>query len=294
MSFFTRNTLVIAIFLTAVSTLHAFPPAPYYTIFGDVRNQYGMLLPANGTSVILYEGSREVLRQPLVDSGTAPYNYQIRMRIDMFRPSTATYSSLALRSGTNYTLAVNIGGQLFSPIEMRTTPSVGSPADRRRLDLTLGIDSDGDGIPDAWKEAQLFHAGIEPGPDGWDLSLIDRDGDFNGDGISNWHHYIAGTYATIPGSFLKLEIINMVGSFPKLQFYAIYGKSYTLEHSEDLKNWQLTEFAMEDPVPVEDPESMEEPASVEFQSSHKATNTGILSIYPEATTPATFYRIIVR
>lgn len=216
-----RAFLVGLTFFLATIALHGFPPAPHYTIYGDVRDQYGVLLPADGSSVILYQGSREVLRQPLVESPTAPFNYQIRMRIDMFRPSTTSYSSLALRAGAEYTLAVNIGGQLFSPIEMKTTPAVGSPAGRRRLDLTLGLDSDGDGIPDAWKESQLFHAGIQPGPDGWDLSLIDRDGDFDGDGISNWAEYIAGTYATDADSHLKLEIKEMIGSFAHLEFYAI-------------------------------------------------------------------------
>lgn len=275
---------LVCMHFLAAPALQAFPPAPYYTIYGDVRDQYGMLLPATGSSVILYDGSKEIMRQQLSDTGTAPFNYQIRMRIDMFRPSTATYSSLALRSGADYSLAVNIGGQLFSPIEMRTKPAVGAPAGRRRLDLTLGVDSDGDGIPDAWKEAQLFHAGILPGPDGWDLSLISRDGDFNGDGISNWNHYIAGTYATVPNSFLKLEIKEMIGSFLHLQFYAIYGKIYTLEHSEDMENWVTTSFSVE--VPGTE--------ALEIRSSLSATSTGVMSLYPNSTNATGFYRLNVR
>lgn len=270
--------------LLAGPALHAFPPAPHYTIYGDVRDQYGVLLPADGSSVILYQGSKEILRQPLVASETAPFNYQIRMRIDMFRPSTSSYSSLALKAGTDFSLAVNIGGQLFSPIEMNTTPAIGSPAGRRRLNLTLGIDSDGDGIPDAWKESQLYHAGILPGPDGWDLSLIDRDGDFDNDGMSNWQEYIAGTYATDSESYLALEIKEMIGTFPHLQFYAIYGKSYTLEVSEDLKTWRPKSFSIEIP----------ETGDLELRSSLSATTTGVMSLYPDSTTSAAFYRLTVR
>lgn len=276
--------ILLSALLLLVIPASAFPPAPHFTVFGDVRDQYGVLIPADGSSVILYQGSKEILRQPLVESETEPFNYEIRIRIDMFRPSTASYSSLALRAGADYTLAVNIGGQLFSPIEMKTTPSVGSPAGRVRLDLTLGVDSEGDGIPDAWKESQLFHAGYLPGPDGWDLSMIGRDGDFDGDGISNWKEYVAGTYATDATSYLKLEIKEVIGTFPHLEFYAIYGKTYSLESSVDMKTWTATEFAIENP----------ETASMETQVSLSATTTGIMSIYPEATAPAAFYRLTVR
>ena len=63
---------------------------------------------------------------------------------------------------------------------------------------TLRVDG---GIPDAWEQSQLYAAGILPGEDGWDLSLIDRDGDFDKDGISNWLEYIAGTFATDPTDY---------------------------------------------------------------------------------------------
>lgn len=274
----------IVVYLATAIALEGFPPAPHFTIYGDVRDQYGALLPADGSSVILYQGSKEILRRPLMDLDEAPFNYEIRMRIDMFRPSTTSYSSRAMRSGADYTLAVDIGGQHFAPLEMKTTHSVGSPAGRVRLDLTLGVDSEGDGMPDAWKEAQLFHAGYLPGPDGWDLSLIDRDGDFDGDGLSNWSEYVAGTYATDVDSYLKLEIKEVVDSVVHLEFYAIHGKSYSLQTSDDLETWLPTEFFIEDP----------QTTSTELQASISATTTGVMSIYAETATPAGFYRLTVR
>jgi len=45
-----------------------------------------------------------------------------------------------------------------------------------------------------------------PGQNGWDLSLLTRDGDFDGDGISNWQEYIAGTFATDPTDYLSLRV----------------------------------------------------------------------------------------
>jgi hypothetical protein len=54
---------------------------------------------------------------------------------------------------------------------------------RLRMDaLEPGLDSDGDGIPDAW---ELFWAG--------DLSSLSREGDYDGDGVSDYEEYLADT-----------------------------------------------------------------------------------------------------
>ena len=222
----------IGVFLASSPSLRAFPPAPYYTIYGDVRDQYGILIPAEGATVIVYKGGKEIMRQSLVAAEGTDFNYQMRLRIDMLRSST-TYSSVALATGTVYTLAVSVGSQLYYPIEMATAPVIGNASARRRLNLTLGVDSDGDGLPDAWEEAQLYHGGQLPGENGWDLSLIDKNGDFDKDGLSNGVEYITGTYATDSTSVLNLTIKEKLATSARLEFYAFYGKSYMLESTTD-------------------------------------------------------------
>jgi hypothetical protein len=263
----------------------AFPPAPYFTIFGYVRDQYGVLIPGGGASLVVLKDSKEVMRQPVASVGSSDFNYQIRMQMDMLRQATAVYSSKAMTAGSVYTIAVEVGGQRLYPIELSTPPTVGNSAERRRLNLTLGVDSDGDGLPDAWEEAQLYHAGIMPGPDGWDLSLIDRDGDFDGDGVSNFNEYIAGTYATDASSSLALEIKEKVGDFVKLEFYAMYGRSYTLEASSDLKTWSTVSFSLDAPVAA---------TLTGTRTSLQSVTTGLTSIYAGASASATYHRLTSR
>jgi hypothetical protein len=260
----------------------AFPPAPYYTIYGDVRDENGLLIPAEGAAVVLYQNSKEIFWQDLISSGSKDYNYQ--MRIDMLRSSTTSYSSIALGIGTTYTLGGSVGGHVYSPIEVKNAPAVGGASDRKRLNLTLGIDSDGDGLPDAWEESQLYQAGYPYG-NGWDLSLIDRDGDLDGDGVSNWQEYLAGTYAGDKASVLSLKIKEKLESSARLEFYAMYGKTYSIEVSENLKEWVAVDFTTTAPT-AEVPGT---PAS-----SLVATNTGVTSVYAAASGATVYYRLLAR
>jgi len=258
-----------------------FPPAPFYTIYGDVRDQYGLLLPAGTGSVVMSQGTKEIFRQPFTAVSGQDYNYQARVRMDMLRVATASYSSSAVTAGSAYTLSIEIGGTYYFPIEMRTPPTVGNPADRRRLDLTLGVDSDGDGLPDAWEESQLYQAGFLPDENGWDLSLLDRDGDFDKDGISNYNEYLAGTYATDRNSKLGLSIKEKLVDTVRLEFYGFYGKTYLLEATTDLVNWSSVPFSVNAQDAV-------------AQSSLVATTSGITSIYSAATAAGTYYRLSIR
>lgn len=273
-------------FILSATQLHAFPPAPFHTIYGDVRDEQGFLIPANGATVVMSQGGTRIMREKLTAIDGADFNYQLRIRIDMGRTLTAAYSSLVVSAASSYTLAVDIGGVIYHPIEISTSPpKVGEPASRLRLNLTLGVDSDGDGLPDAWEEAQLYHAGYLPDENGWDLSLIDRDGDFDNDGVSNWQEYIAGTYATDASSTISLEIKEKAGENVRLESYVIHGKSYSIESSTDLKVWTSAAFSVADPAG-------QTPA--EFRTSLISASTGVTNLYTKGTGTATYYRLIIR
>ena len=269
----------------ALSPVRALPPAPPYTIFGNVRDQYGVLLPSKGAFVVTYVGLKETQRQEVVDVPSANYNYQMRLRLDMTRPETLTYHPKALATGSVFNLAVVRGNRIYRPIEVASPTTVGAAADRRRLDLTLGVDLDGDGLPDAWEEAQLYQAGERPGVNGWELSKLDRDGDYDGDGTSNWNEYLAGTYALDATSILDLEIAEKLSDSVRLEFYSFYGKQYTVEASTDLQTWAGVALSLTPPA---------EGAAVPTQSSLTATTTGVTSVYVGTTDAVAHYRLIAR
>lgn len=278
------------VLLTTV--VHAFPPAPFHTIFGMVRDENGQALRADGGEIVFYRDGVEFLRTPITETARIDQNYQIRLRMDMLRVGTESYTSLANGTGTAFSLGVVLNNIVYYPIEMSRTRAIGQPGERVRLDLTLGVDSDGDGIPDAWEQSQLYAGGILPDENGWELALVDRDGDFDGDGVSNWDEYIAGTYATDPNDFLALQAIQSEQGHVLLRFFAIYNKVYSLESSNDMQTWTPT------PLILRDPESTKFDVVADLppaQPAVRAADTAFIDIYAAADPSGrTLYRLQVR
>jgi hypothetical protein len=182
------KTLLIGTFLAGSAVcLHAFPPAPYYTLHGIVRDQTGQVIRADNASVILFKGSTEAARAKIGPLTEPDKNYQLAARIDQARPATSLYNTSAVPAQSLFSLQVEIGAQRYYPIEVKGNLTAGKGGESVRLDLTLGEDSDNDGLPDAWEQWQLFQAGRFPGDDGmWPIHLLDKNGDFDGDGQSNF------------------------------------------------------------------------------------------------------------
>jgi hypothetical protein len=220
----------------------AFPPAPHYVIYGVVRDQIGVTMLVEGAELVLLRNGREIGRTPVFSQLKGDFNYELKIAIDQNRPSTRAYSEKAVPANGLYAIVVEMNGEKFYPINASGNLQAGSGGERVRLDLNLGVDSDHDGLPDAWEEWQLWQAGIRPGPNGWDLSLITRDGDFDGDGISNYDEYIAGTFAGDPTERFELGIVGKTAAGVKFEFFTITGKLYSIEESSDLKTWAPVPF----------------------------------------------------
>lgn len=267
--------------LLVTGAASAFPPAPYYTLYGMVRDQVGQTVRAEGAVVILLKGGVEVGRTPIT-SNHLDQSYELNVRIDQNRSGTTLYTEKAVAAGGLFSMVVSMNGELFYPIEVSGNLTAGKGGERVRLDLTLGEDKDGDGLPDVWEAWQLYQAGYYPDENGeWDLSLIDRDGDFNGNGQSNWMEYIAGTFAGDATETFGLTIKEKLPESVRFEFYGITGKVYTIESSLDLKTWTRVPFAVGAPGAG--------------NYAHQASDVGIVSAFtaPRATT-SEFYRLTVR
>lgn len=258
----------------------AFPPAPHYTIYGVVRDQVGATLAADGAVIILIKDNAEIGRAP-VTALRGDRNYELNIRIDQQRPASRIYSARAVPALGVFSLAVELNGQRFFPIEVAGTLRVGQGGERVRLDLNLGADLNRDGLPDAWQEWQLYQAGRRPGMPGWDINLVTRDGDFDGDGISNFHEYVAGTFAGDATERFELRITGKSAGTVSFEFFSITGKVYGLEHSPDLANWTAVAFALAPGGPA--------------QTTFQAPDVNLVSAYvPAAAGAAGFYRLTVR
>lgn len=279
------NKLCLATLILCLvsSGLHAFPPAPYYTIYGTVRDQVGQTITAEGAVLILLKGGKEVGRTPINSAAQIDQNYELRIRIDHNRSGTTLYTENAIAAQGLFSMVVEMNGSQFYPIEVNGNLTAGKGGERVRLDLNLGEDLDRDGLPDIWEQWMLYQAGYYPDGNGnWPLNLIDKNGDFDGDGQSNWFEYVAGTFAGDRTEKFGIEIKEKTATGVRFEFYAITGKTYTIERSTDMKTWARVPFAVGSPAAG--------------HVAHTAAYVGIVSAFA---TPALggqkeFYRLTVR
>ena len=264
-------------FLLVAGTASAFPPAPYYTLYGIVRDQVGQTVTAEGAEVILLKGGVEVGRTPIT-SNRIDQSYELNMRLDQNRTGTTFYTDKAIAASGLFSLVVSMNGVLFYPIEVSGNLTAGKGGERVKLDLTLGEDLDKDGLPDTWEAWQLYQAGVENYED---LTLRDKNGDFDKDGQSNLLEYIAGTFAGDATETFGLTIKEKLPQSVRFEFYGITGKVYTIESSLDMKTWTRVPFAVGAPGTG--------------STGYQATDVSVVSAFTAPRSGSSeFYRLSVR
>lgn len=238
-----KTPLLPSLLAFTTGSLSAFPPAPYYTLHGIVRDQTGQVVRAENASVILRKGTVEAGRTTIGPLRESDENYSLKVRIDHARPATALYNPRAVAAQGQFSLVVLLGGRIYYPIEVTGSLTAGAGSEQVRLDLTLGEDTDSDGLPDAWEQWQLFQANKLPDGGGrWPIELLDKDGDFDGDGQSDHDEYIAGTFAGDASERFEITIKSKSVDGVRFEFFAITGKTYMLERSPDLVTWTNVPF----------------------------------------------------
>lgn len=240
---FGLRAALLALLLSAASSL-AFPPAPHHLIYGTVRDELGNPFNNPGTEVLLETGGPTPVRSALAPGAEPGVNYRLAIPMD----SGATvdlYKPTALRPTAPFRLRVQVGNVTYLPIEMTGAAHLlARPGARSRVDLTLGVDADGDGLPDAWEHALIQMLG-----GGLDLADIRPEADSDLDGLSNLDEYLAGTYAFDPADGFSLAILAPSTDQPMLEFTAIRGRSYTIHGSADMHDWTPVAFRLPaDPV----------------------------------------------
>ena len=217
----------------------AFPPAPHHLIYGTVRDQYGTPIMTDQAQIILETPTGVQLMTTVVPDITFDQNFELEVPMDAgLTPDP--YEPNALMTGASFVMYVVLGQTTNVPIQMTDNlPVLGQPGQQTRIDLTLGVDSNGDGIPDAWELA--FLAAI-----GSNLSLANLSAGMHltPDGLTLLEEFLAGTYPFDPQQPFVLTVVSFNSGAPLLQFTAMTGRYYTLLGSADLQTWTPLSFSV--------------------------------------------------
>lgn len=219
----------------------AFPPTPDHQFYGLVRDPMGDPLMVKNAEVILETTNSIKITTMVVPNLDVGVNYRLSIPMDAgLTPDN--YKPTALRPTVSFRMKVMIGAATWLPLELKGSyANLGKPAQTTHLDLTLGADSDGDGLPDAWEQMLIDVLG-----DGRTLADIKPEDDADGDGLSNLQEYLTGTYAFDSEDGLRLDIVGTREGRPLLDFMAIRGRTYTILSSTNMTTWEPVNFRMAD------------------------------------------------
>jgi hypothetical protein len=246
-----------------------------------VRDGYGTPL-TSASGLVIFQTSSGIQLGAAIIPGLYPgVNFQMKVPMDC-GATPDLYQPDAQLPGTAFKFVVVVGGVTNLPIEMAVTNlSLGLWAKSTRVDLTLGVDSNGDGIPDAWENAFLAALGLN-----LPLSAINANSVLTPDGLTLRQEYLLGTYPFDPGDPLMITFVGFYGPAPILQFPTVSGRSYTVLSSSDLKNWNPAEFNLAGDAPGAGPRSF-----------YLASSTARVQVYvapPAAGAPKQFYQVQVQ
>ena len=225
--------------LAAGPIARAFPPAPYNLIYGVVRDKYGTPLTSAQAQIIFQTPAGVAISAPVIPGYSPGVNYQIKIPMDsgqtpdLYQPS-AQFATAAFK------IVVVINNVTNIPIEMTTNyATLGQPANSARIDLTLGVDANGDGIPDSWELAFMATIGVN-----LPLSSLHANSILTPDGLTLRQQYLFGTYPFNPSQPCLVTFLGFNGTAPVLQFPTVTGRSYSVLGSADQKTWIAVPFQL--------------------------------------------------
>ncbi len=236
---FGRGGLLLAMAgaMLAPHVSEAFPPAPHHVIFGTVRDQYGTPLMTSQAQIILTTPSGVQLTTQVIPGVDYDQNFQLEVPMDSGLTSDL-YTPNALIQSAPFTMTVVIGQTTNVPIQMTGNfAHLGQPGQQTRIDLTLGEDANGDGIPDEWELAFLASIGSNLG-----LTNLSAGLRLTRDGLTLRQQFLLGNYPFDPQDPFVLTLVDPNNDSPILQFTAMTGRYYTLLGSADLKTWTPLSF----------------------------------------------------
>ena len=252
------------------------PMAPVIT-YGLLRNEYGTPIDSGAVVSLVKADSPETIcaRHQVDGQLLVGVNYRLSLEMEDATPLQRTYAALV---DEPMQVKVTIGGieQPLTPTPFFNAPDSGTA---QRIDFSIGVDSDGDGIPDAWKELMVIWS------DGFFTSIDDikADEDPDGDGMTNWEEYLAGTLPFLATDVLAITDFDRDPETGRLaiRFLSVDTRRYHIIVSQSLDE-PIWSPAASSPTPY---------GELEYRIIEGTGRT--IKVYVEGDLPSAFFRIAV-
>lgn len=219
--------LAAAALCVATAAAVSIPQSPVVT-YGLVRDELGSPLTAASAAEMKLvkdaEPNGTVYARTVVGATANPsMNYSLSLEIDSEGPTR----SYAVVQGTPMRVTCTIDGvaQTLSPSPVFETPVNGTA---QRIDFAIGEDADGDGLPDAWERWMLQMDGRPY--DAAAIAALNPSADSDGDGMTNYSEFLAGTDPFLSTDLLAItsfKKVNESGRY-EIKFTTVPDRTYRL------------------------------------------------------------------
>jgi hypothetical protein len=187
----------------------------------------------------------EVTLSISISGHPAPFTYEWR------RGSTGVLTNVTAATNNFYSFSVpTVSTSLTYRVVVRNLANPQPGVASSVATITVLPDTDNDGIPDAWEVA--YNLGTN--------DVADAALDVDGDGMTNWEEYVAGTDPWDALSYLRIDGTNGGGG-TLLSFGSVANKTYTVEYTEALGSGVWSKLADVPARSINGIESMIDPRS---------------------------------
>ncbi len=272
--------LLLLLPLASFAQSGALPP---YTFVGKITSYAGVQYSTNSAVEIRVKNLQGVLlaKSAIRLSDESPYNYRLTVPVAS-APATG-YATVG--EGLIFEIFDGVS-TTYTTLVPAAQAVVGDPGGISIVNVSLSLDSNGNGIPDQYENYITYLMSVHgiAGP-------YDHEADYDGDGMSNRAEFLAGTDPLNAADYLKIIAtaetpsgLTADGLFA-ITFVSAAGRSYSVRATDDLKKIDTAE---RDPFKTD-------PASSATQTYLHTANfqAEAITLYliPQGSTR--FYRLVV-